>query len=793
MPRQSPFVATALLCALLVSVLPAQAGRQIVDLHKLDAYFALFARDSNVPWKATTVRLDTYSSAPVQFSAYEVDPADVIIAGSNVRPRAIDVGRYKPVVHWTFTPPGGYRFQSSEVPVPLGTREGFFVVEARRGSIGEQVWINRTRVGLLTKESPGGMLVYGVDLGTGRALDRLRVSFVEGNRFVDRYSDAHGIVRWHGKPRPIFALATWGQSSAFVSFLPEAPLPATIVGVKVDSAVVHGGDDVRVVGFARSRSGSRLKVTSGTAELTLRLRGAVVAASNVRLDPAGAFTATMHLPQNSPSGDYAVLAVVNGATAGTSLHVDANADGLALEILPPCEGLCSAQSDVPIVLKASRAGIPVPNVHVHVNVIRSPHIYLTYTPTQTPWGTTSWLDTAVLTDSKGEARVRIARPTDGLASTYGIRADAGGATAATRIIVPTSSIALRLHVDDAQQSLGSALGFDLYAVEVATARPLAKVTARVRLVHGNSAQEQVLNLDADGHARGSFSSPEIGDNLIIASAVAGGDDVLDAQEVQVVPQALLENAGGTSSDVTIDLNKPIYSAGERVDASASVGGSSGDALFTLESAQDALPVLAADNSGRAVASFKAGDASGELAIGAAFVSDGSLRWSTSPLVLSAPGRPVPAPLKLERQNFSPNENATIRIDEERPTSGTLVLRMTQGTPSGSALFDTAPDLLDIGTTTTQDSAPSLPSWHPWVDSTGTRAPVIAFERRAGKAPQDFSLADADTKDLYWKIDRNAGETVQVPVPGKPGRYVLSMLKIDDDGRVSASSSDIVVR
>ena len=51
-----------------VSVLPVRAERPIVDLHRLDAYFALFAGDSNVPWKAATVRLDTYSSAPVQFS-----------------------------------------------------------------------------------------------------------------------------------------------------------------------------------------------------------------------------------------------------------------------------------------------------------------------------------------------------------------------------------------------------------------------------------------------------------------------------------------------------------------------------------------------------------------------------------------------------------------------------------------------------------------------------------------------------------------------------------------------------
>ena len=58
--------------------------------------------------------------------------------------------------------------------------------------------------------------------------------------------------------RPVFALAQWGNSYAFLSLLPQAPLPATIVGVRTDSAVVHAGDAVRVVGFARTRIARRV-------------------------------------------------------------------------------------------------------------------------------------------------------------------------------------------------------------------------------------------------------------------------------------------------------------------------------------------------------------------------------------------------------------------------------------------------------------------------------------------------------------------------------------------------------
>ena len=121
-----------------------------------------------MPWKRITVRLDTYSGAPVDFAAYAVDPADVLVAGS-ARSRPIDTSRKTPVARWRFTPPTGLRYTPNDVEVPLENREGFFVIEARRGDAAQQVWLNLTRVGLLTKESPGGIVLYGADLGVETA------------------------------------------------------------------------------------------------------------------------------------------------------------------------------------------------------------------------------------------------------------------------------------------------------------------------------------------------------------------------------------------------------------------------------------------------------------------------------------------------------------------------------------------------------------------------------------------------------------------------------------------------
>ncbi len=117
-------------------------------------------------------------------------------------------------MRWRFTPPPGERYTPNDVEVPLQNREGFFVIEARRGDAVQQAWIDLTRVGLLTKESPGGIVLYGADLGSGRALAKMRITYLVGTSFEYGATDARGIARWSGAGRPRFAIAEWGQAAA---------------------------------------------------------------------------------------------------------------------------------------------------------------------------------------------------------------------------------------------------------------------------------------------------------------------------------------------------------------------------------------------------------------------------------------------------------------------------------------------------------------------------------------------------------------------------------------------------
>ncbi len=790
MLRRSRLLLFGLALALVAAALPARAARPLLDYHRLDAYFSLYARDSNVPWKPTTVRLDTYTSAPVDFAVYQVDPADVLVAGSTTRPRAVATQRLRPIARWQYAPPGGYRFQSNDVNVPLGSREGFFVVEARRGSVGEQVWINRTRVGLLTKETPGGVTLYGTDLASGNPLARMRVSFISGGRFVDRYTDGSGLVSWRGYPRAVFAMAQWANSIAFVSFLPQAPLPPTIVVVKTASAVVHAGDLLSVIGFARSRSGARLRASSGNVSILLRSPSGVVTQTSVRLDAAGAFDTALHIPESSRAGDYTVIASANGATAATAVHVDANAGGLSLAASPQCEGTCDASADIPLVVRASREGAPVGGVQLTARVIRSPHVYL-WDSSESPWGVAQWYSATVTTGSDGRALVQIPRPSDGLASTYGVRISSGGATADTRIVVPTSRIALRVQLDRTDVGSGMPASFDVYANDVASGKPVERLPLRVQLLHGSSVQEQRLTLDDRGHAHGAFTSPQAGSNLIVAIA-GGAENAMDAAQLQVEPQTLQTQSAQASHTVGISLDRKRYAAGEQARVDAVLSGAQGSAIVTLESATGTQVHVVPVRDGRAQATLRIGDAPGVLAIGAAFVRDGALQWDSIPLVVDAPGRPLSAPLLLDRSAYVPGETATARIGDVRAGTGTVIVRLTKSAPTGSALFASAPELLAIGTTATQDTAVDGASWHPWVDSTGDHAVIQSFARRTAP-PADLTMTEADTASLYWKVDRHAGDSVQVPVPQAPGKYVLTLLKVNDDGRVTAASSDLIVQ
>lgn len=780
--------------ALLAAAVPARAARPLLDSGKWDASFALFARDTQVPWKRIGVRLDTYSGAPVDFAAYEVDPADVLVAGANARPRALDTAHRTPVVRWRFSPPLGFKFESNDVEVPLGNREGFFVVEARRGQASQQVWLNLSRIGLLTKESAGGIVLYAADLGTGRALAGMRITYLVGSAFTYGKTDASGIAHVTGV-RPRFALAEWGKSRAFVNFVPVPPLPAAVVGVRLDRGLVHAGEHVHAVGFARLRRGNEMRAASGSIKLNVVARGRALVSVSPQLDAAGAFSADIAIPADAPSSDVAVLASANGATGGAVLHVEAVGDAV-VAVSAACATACPPNADIPLTVSVERGGAPQAERDVRIRVVRTPHVLAPGTPDDAvQWATTAILDREVRTDAAGNARVVIPAPGDDLASTYGITAQSGTASASSRLVTPTAKIALAVGPERTPINIGESAIVNVRGFDALDGAPAGGTPVRLRLIHGPNVQETALTLDSTGRGRATFRDVIPGTSLVTATADTVGGRAFDASAVAMEPSALAAGGGGKSGEIQIDFDSARYRVNGRVNVTAALSGALGDAFVSLDGAHSFTAQTVAVRAGRARSTLTVPASVGDLGAGVAFVRDGAMYYATRDVPVDGPGHPRATALRADQPAYTPGETAKISIvDGAAHNRGTVALRLGDGIPARGADFVDAPDSLAAAGTTTQDPASDDPAWHAWVTpARSTAGDIFGFDRPRAAEKTDTSLAVAAPRALVWRVDENAGDRVDVALPHEKGKYVLSILKMTGDGDVGAATISLTVQ
>ena len=780
---------------MLLLATPAGAARPLLDSHQWDSYFALYARDANVPWKHPAVRLDTFSGAPVDFAAYAADPADVIVAGGNAKPRPLDVSHRVPLARWKFTPPPGYQFEVNNVELPLTDREGFYVIEARRGDATQQVWVNLSRVALLTKESPGGTFVYATDLRTGRALHAMSIAYLVGSALVPGKTDEQGISRLPAGTRARFALAQSGKSWAFVSFLPQSPVPASLVGVRVERGVVRAGDRVRAIGFARKRVGPTFQPATGEAKVSLLVRGRAIATALSKLDSAGAFSAEMSVPADASTGEAVVLATSGPATGGATVRIEGGGN-LTLAIVAPCTTSCPAENAFPITVSAHRANVAVAGADVHVKIARTPHILPPGEPEETVhWGTTTVFNQTVRTDGAGNAKVTIPANTDGLASTYGIAASTSSTIAQSQISAPTAKMALAVSPLKAGIDVGEAAAIDVRAFDALDGNPLPNITVDVKLTHGVTVQEQRVKLDAQGRGRATFHNVALGTNFATADADFDGRHAFDAASVTVAPSALGATTTTGSSDIALVPDKARYKPGEKLTFSAVLAGATGDAILTIEGARPYEAHTVATHDGRATASFTVPASFGDCYLGAAFVKDGALAYSTFKIAIDGPGHPRLTVLSADKTAYAPGEVAKITVhDGDFKGASTIAVRVADGRSARSASFDDAPGLLAVAGTTSQDIASIDPTWHAYVaPAKSTAGDIFAFDRPRASAAPESALAVAAPRNFVWKIERVERETIDVTLPKEKGRFVLSLLKLTDDGDVGAATIPIVVQ
>jgi hypothetical protein len=787
------FAVSALALGIVIALSPVagSASRPLLDQRQWNAYFSLFAPDISVPWRPARVRLDTYSAAPVDFTAYQVEPSDVIVAGGKRQARALDTSRRRPVARWRFSPPAGFRFMTNDVDVPLGDREGFFVIEARRGAAAEQVWLNRTRLGLLVKESPEGLMLWATDLGSGRAIRGAAVEFFSGPQMVMKSSDENGVIAWFEPQRPNFALANFGGSRSFVSLSPPAPLPASIVGLRLESPVARAGGTVRFAGFARKRVSAGVRPLSGDVRVVLSAQGKPLSAVTERLDAAGAFASQLPIPANTAGGMYTVAASAVGAVGTAALTVDAAAADTRLSIAGTCP--CAAANEIPFTVLAQRGDRPVADLAVTVRVVRTPHVLPPGIADDAPrWGTTTVFDRTLRTDRQGRARVSLAAPSDGLASTYGVRAASAGASATTRIVVPTAPFALAVEPDVPRVDPSGAIGIALRGFDALDGTPRAGLNVRVVLAHGVLQQEQSVRLDERGRAHIVFRGANEGTNLVLADVAEGTARALDASSVVVAPSA--SAAARRDHTVQIGLDRPRYRSNDRATVTLGADGLVGDAFVTVEGARifgwSRFPASGANPR----AAVDLNDPQGDVRVSAAAVRDGAIVQGSTQLSVDAPGRMRLLSLGLDRTTYTQGDTAKVTLrDGDAHGSGTAVIRISDARANGSANFDDAAMPLRAGGTTSQAPASENVGWHTGTSSGSPKPSAFAGDASARRNAGPPALGAAALRTLLWRTERSERETFDLVLPKERGRFILSVMKAYDDGDVGAASIGVTVQ
>jgi hypothetical protein len=283
-----------------------------------------------------------------------------------------------------------------------------------------------------------------------------------------------------------------------------------------------------------------------------------------------------------------------------------------------------------------------------------------------------------------------------------------------------------------------------------------------------------------------------GTSLAYAQADVAGAKVGDVNAVTVAPQELLGDRSRRSVEAEVTTDKPRYRAGERLHVDASLAGASGDAFFDLEGARAMGEQTVGAGGGHASAAFTVPETVGDAAVGVAFVRDGALEYATRRIAIDGPGHARATTLSADKAAYAPGSVAHLTIADGNERAGaTLAIRLGDALPANGASFEDATAVLAGTGTTTQNPTSSDPAWHASVAP--TRSTVVDLAGTERSAAPSESLGAASEHALVWRIDRAAKEGFDVALPDKPGRYVVSVLKVSDDGDVGAATLAIEVR
>jgi hypothetical protein len=299
-------------------------------------------------------------------------------------------------------------------------------------------------------------------------------------------------------------------------------------------------------------------------------------------------------------------------------------------------------------------------------------------------------------------------------------------------------------------------------------------------------------LDAHGHGRAFFRHPQFGENLLTAHLDSVHGWANDANSVTVEPRAL-RGAATHGYTVAVTTDHGRYRPHSAITVDAEAHGGHGLGLVTIDDRYAGVTRLVRLNDGNIHGTIPLGDPQGDVRASVAFVRDGTLVAGSTPLVIDGLGHERSVTLAPDATKYAPGAVARVAIHDGSDAGvATTAIRVSDAVPSGGADFDSAGDVLGVGGATTQNSASDDPPWHTWVSPEHSRALDLFRDitRRPTRADPP-ALSDTAVNVFYWDVKR-AATTLEVPLPKSAGRYVISIMRMYDDGSVGAATTVVNV-
>ncbi|NQU16776.1 MAG: carboxypeptidase regulatory-like domain-containing protein [Candidatus Saganbacteria bacterium] len=291
----------------------ADSPRVDAGLYLRDAYFNLYSYNNVYSSKEkVVVSLSGQSIDNVQFSLYEVDPLPGNLSSINKNP----IKKWKKILR-----SGEQGWFSKDIHVSHNKRGVYKLVSEAETFFGKKIKdefnFSISDLGIVTKQSPGQLLVYAVDFITNQPVPSAPVKvYKKGNLLAQGKTDKDGLFLLKisdGVDEDYLIFCTTGLSSAFHNTRLHLRKEEDKAYIYTDRPIYRPDQEVFFKGIIRAELDSGFRVYRDR-PVSVEIKDAsdaLIYKKDLLANNYGSFNDKLALGEEPPLGTYSIIATVN--------------------------------------------------------------------------------------------------------------------------------------------------------------------------------------------------------------------------------------------------------------------------------------------------------------------------------------------------------------------------------------------------------------------------------------------------------------------------------------------------